>query len=61
MVTKGRLTKKFLEEIVKPPKEAEFYVSGPRTFMINVRKMLMDMGVPQQRMHSEFFGPTPEF
>ena len=57
----GRLSKSILQDVVKVPLDADFYFCGPRTFMLNVRRMLIEMGVKTDKIHFEFFGPTPEY
>ncbi len=78
----GRLTPEALKSVVCPPKEAEFFFCGPKTFLMDARwahfyylgsistidmgkyyystrSMLSEMGVPKERMHFEYYGPTP--
>jgi nitric oxide dioxygenase len=43
-----------------PTATADFYFCGPRPFMQAVFSGLVDLGVPAERMHYEFFGPKGE-
>ncbi|QDU79087.1 Flavohemoprotein [Polystyrenella longa] len=43
-----------------PLTEAEFYFCGPKPFMENVMSILNLAGVPESRIHFEFFGPKQE-
>ncbi|MFY0544698.1 NO-inducible flavohemoprotein [Brevibacillus sp. H7] len=38
-------------------KQADFYFCGPVPFMKSVHRALKEWGVPQERIHYEFFGP----
>jgi nitric oxide dioxygenase len=40
-----------------PDNDAEFYFCGPKPFMTGVYRSLKDWGVPDDRIHFEFFGP----
>lgn len=40
-----------------PLVNAEYYVCGPTPFMANVLGSLRELGVPDDRVHHEFFGP----
>lgn len=43
-----------------PVAEAEYYFCGPSPFMRLVRNYLSDLGVENERIHYEFFGPLEE-
>lgn len=43
-----------------PYEEAEFYFCGPKPFMADVHSSLQTLGVDEQRVHYEFFGPKEE-
>ena len=43
-----------------PYSEADFYFCGPRPFMQNVQAGLRELGVNEDRIHYEFFGPKQE-
>ncbi|MGI6187212.1 MAG: nitric oxide dioxygenase, partial [Brevibacillus sp.] len=42
---------------ILPDNNADFYFCGPVPFMKNVYQALKDWGVPEERIHFEFFGP----
>lgn len=52
----GYITKGWLHENV-PLKDAEFYFCGPVPFMKSVNASLKELGVREDRIHFEFFGP----
>ena len=41
-----------------PTTEAEFYFCGPVAFMKHINVALTDLGVKQEHIHYEFFGPA---
>lgn len=43
---------------VLPDADADFYFCGPAPFMKAVNGALQEWGVPQERIHFEFFGPA---
>ncbi len=43
-----------------PYSEAEFYFCGPQSFMRTIHSSLHELGVDEQRVHYEFFGPKAE-
>ncbi|OWW04217.1 dihydropteridine reductase [Rhizobium sp. R72] len=43
-----------------PIAEADFYLCGPRPFLATLVRGLARVGVPQDRIHYEFFGPADE-
>jgi nitric oxide dioxygenase len=45
----------WLQTVADP--QAEFYFCGPVPFMKAVYRALIEWGVPQERIHYEFFGP----
>ena len=50
----------FSAKIIKDLKvntESDFYFCGPKPFMANVFKILLDLGVKEAHMNYEFFGP----
>jgi nitric oxide dioxygenase len=57
--TRGRLDGSVLERVV-PGLDCEFYFLGPVSFMRAIRRALLDRGVPEARLHFEFFGPAEE-
>lgn len=40
-----------------PVVEADYYVCGPVRFMLCILRSLRQIGVPDERVHHEFFGP----
>ncbi|MFG3151439.1 MOSC domain-containing protein [Streptomyces sp. NPDC048219] len=51
----GRLTPAALEALL-PSLEADFYLCGPVDFMADMVTGLIERGVPEERVHYEFFG-----
>lgn len=49
----------FLQELL-PDNDAEYFFCGPRPMMTAVRRALKDWGVPDARLHFEFFGPKQD-
>jgi nitric oxide dioxygenase len=43
-----------------PGNDAEFYFCGPKPFMVGVHRELRAWGVPESRLHFEFFGPLQD-
>ena len=54
----GRLGVQALQALCVP-READFFLCGPSTFLDEVRKGLAAWGVPVQRIHSEIFAGGP--
>ncbi len=42
-------------------READYYLCGPKPMLIHVHGALQHIGVPQERITFEFFGPREEF
>lgn len=55
----GLVDAAFLREVL-PSGDAEFYFCGPKPFMAGLYRGLLDWGVPESRIHFEFFGPRQE-
>ncbi len=55
----GRITVQWLEKNT-PFSTADFYLCGPRPFLISLVRDLAKAGVPASRIHYEFFGPADE-
>lgn len=53
----GYVTKEWLEKNV-PVENADFYFCGPIPFMRAINRALKDLGVDENRIHFEFFGPA---
>jgi nitric oxide dioxygenase len=52
----GYVTRDWLEKNV-PVKNADFYFCGPVPFMKAINRSLKDLGVSEEQIHFEFFGP----
>lgn len=52
----GYIDLPWLQEIVS--QNSDFYFCGPVPFMSAVNKALKEWGVPEERIHYEFFGPA---
>lgn len=55
----GFITREILEEYVDPA--SDIYVCGPAPFMEIMIRELHDMGIPENQIHYEFFGPAMDF
>lgn len=53
----GLISKGDLEKILHN-KEGEFYICGPALFMKAMIQNLLNLGVKQEKIHYEFFGPA---
>lgn len=53
----GFVEREWLQTII-PTTEAEFYFCGPIPFMKHINAVLTDLGVKQEHIHYEFFGPA---
>ncbi|MFJ5763493.1 NO-inducible flavohemoprotein [Neobacillus sp. NPDC093182] len=52
----GYVTRDWLEKNV-PVKDADFYFCGPVPFMKAINRSLKELGVREEQIHFEFFGP----
>ena len=57
--TVGRVDVSFLRKVLRS-KNAEFYFCGPQPFMTALLQGLKGWGVPNSRIHFEFFGPKQD-
>lgn len=55
-VKKGFVDRELLANVVKP--DADYYVCGPVPFMQAVIHDLKELGVKEEKIHFEFFGPA---
>jgi nitric oxide dioxygenase len=55
----GLITTKMLREWT-PFSEADYYFCGPKPFMRSIHTCLQELGVNEQRIRYEFFGPKEE-
>ncbi len=53
----GRVDLALLQDLL-PPAPYEFYLCGPPPFMQSLFRGLLDWGIPERRIHYEFFGPA---
>ena len=53
----GHVTLPLLQGLL-PPAAYDFYLCGPPPFMKSLFQGLLDWGVPESRIHYEFFGPA---
>jgi len=54
----GRPEIAHLEEWLPQARDCDAYFLGPKPFMAFIRKSLLDLGLPEERIHFEFFGPA---
>jgi ferredoxin-NADP reductase len=52
---KRRINADLIKELVPKYKEVEFYVCGPATMVLELKKILVDLGVTPQNLKSELF------
>lgn len=57
--TDGYITKEDLDRFIKD--HSEVYICGPEKFMEALIPMMRELGVPDERIHFEFFGPGLSF
>ncbi|MTH55749.1 NO-inducible flavohemoprotein [Bacillus mangrovi] len=55
--TQGRITDSMLKQILKTDK-GDYYLCGPVPFMAAMIRALEILGIPEDRIHHEFFGPA---
>jgi ferredoxin-NADP reductase len=56
--TSGRMNTRVLQEL-DLPRDGDFYICGPSTFMSDLTAGLAALGVPRDRIHTETFGASP--
>ena len=54
----GRLNRERLQDWLPDERDADVYFLGPKPFMANLRRDLRELGVPDERVRYEFFGPA---
>lgn len=54
----GPLDASRLSQWLPPTRDFDAYFLGPLPFMVMVRRTLLALGLPQSRVHFEFFGPA---
>lgn len=57
--TEGYITKEDLAKFIE--ENTEVYICGPEKFMVSVISFARELGVPEERIHFEFFGPGLSF
>ncbi|MFC5540340.1 MAG: NO-inducible flavohemoprotein [Bacilli bacterium] len=57
--TEGHLTKEDLSKFIQ--ENTEVYICGPEAFMEALIPTIRELGVPDERIHFEFFGPGLSF
>jgi len=55
--SQGRVSGELIARLV-PVLDTEFYLCGPVAFMADIQSQLVAAGVPQDRIHTETFGPV---
>ena len=55
---KGRISKDLITESVPDLKSRYAHVCGPVPMMESVKRMLVELGIPQERVRTEAFGPA---
>jgi MOSC domain-containing protein YiiM/ferredoxin-NADP reductase len=56
--TPGRLNTKVVQQL-DPPRDGDFYICGPSTFMSDLTAGIAALGVTRDRIHTEMFGAGP--
>ena len=51
---------RFMRTLVKPAEVDDFFLCGPDTLIKDARAKLMQLGVPREKIHFEFFRAGPE-
>jgi nitric oxide dioxygenase len=54
----GYIDIEWLRDVLPRQKDAEYYFCGPIPFMKVVYHALLDLNIPEERIHFEFFGPA---
>jgi nitric oxide dioxygenase len=53
----GYVTAEWLQDII-PDKDADYYMCGPVPFMKSIYRSLKEIGIDEEAVHYEFFGPN---
>jgi nitric oxide dioxygenase len=56
----GYIDRSWLQDVLPLSKDAEYYFCGPVPFMKAVYHALLDIGISEDRIHFEFFGPASD-
>ncbi|WP_044557566.1 NO-inducible flavohemoprotein [Halobacteriovorax marinus] len=54
----GFITREFLTEFISNDKSSDFYICGPKAFMKSIKNDLLALGVEENQIHYELFGPV---
>lgn len=54
----GFIRRELLEQWLPQQRDLDAYFLGPQPFMAQVKRLLRELGVPEQQSHYEFFGPA---
>ena len=54
----GLMTAERLDSWLPENRDLDAYFLGPKPFMAAIRRQLRTLGVPEQQLHHEFFGPA---
>ncbi len=58
--TEGRINKELLSQWIPKNRDIDAYFLGPKPFMIEIKRILKEIGIPEKQTHFEFFGPAGE-
>ncbi|MCG2635305.1 MAG: NO-inducible flavohemoprotein [Gammaproteobacteria bacterium] len=53
----GFIDQAMIEPLVQDPADLEFYFLGPKPFMESCHRIAKGLGIPEERVRFEFFGP----
>jgi nitric oxide dioxygenase len=54
----GFVSAELIAEQLSENRDVEFYLLGPKPFMVEALKIAKGLGVPESQIHYEFFGPV---
>lgn len=57
---RGLVSAELVAEQLGDERDVEFYFLGPKPFMQQARRIATTLGVPDEQVHFEFFGPAEE-
>ncbi len=56
----GFITTDLIAQQLSENRDVEFYFLGPKPFMVAAFKIAKELGVPENQIHHEFFGPAED-
>jgi nitric oxide dioxygenase len=56
----SRLDRARLQRWLPRDRDLDVYLLGPQPFMAQVRRDLLELGVPEKEIRHEFFGPATD-